>query len=57
MKGWTKGRFFQAEALDPDLFKVIREPKSVWWVKVRNRQGKIGWSREPENFGNIDQCG
>ena len=43
--------------LDPDLFKVIREPKSVWWVKVRNRQGKIGWSREPENFGNIDQCG
>jgi hypothetical protein len=57
VKGWLKGRFFQAEVLDSDLFKIVRQPRSVWWVKVRNRQGKIGWSREPEHFGNMDQCG
>lgn len=57
VKGWFKGRFFQAEVLDSELFNIVRQPKSVWWVKVRNRQGKIGWSREPEHFGNMDQCG
>lgn len=57
MKGWFKGRFFQAEVLDSELFKIVRQPKSVWWVKIRNREGKIGWSREPEHFGNMDQCG
>jgi hypothetical protein len=57
VKGWFKGRFFQAEVLDPELFKIVRQPRSVWWVKVRNKQGKIGWSRQPEHFGNMDQCG
>jgi len=57
MKAWFKKRFFQAEAFDTSTFKIVREPKSVWWVKVRNSKGKIGWSREPEHFGNMDQCG
>jgi hypothetical protein len=57
MKGWFKKRFFQAEPYDTSTFKIVRDPKSVWWVKVRNGKGKIGWSRQPENFGNMDQCG
>jgi hypothetical protein len=57
VKAWFKGRIFQAEALYPELFRIVRDPKAVWWVKVRNSKGKTGWSREPDSFGNKDQCG
>lgn len=57
MRMWYKGRIFSDEALDPSKFKIEREPDAVWWVKVRNSRGKIGWSRQPENFGKKDQCG
>ena len=57
MKAWFKGRIFDAEPYDPGLFRILRHPTAVWWVKVRNSRGKIGWSRQPENFGNVDQCG
>jgi len=56
-KVWFKGRIFQGEPYDDSMFKFVREPKSVWWVKVKNRRGEIGWSRQPQNFGNVDQCG
>jgi hypothetical protein len=56
-KVWFKGRIFVAEPYDESVFKFIRQPKSIWWVKIKSRNGRIGWSRQPENFGNMDQCG
>jgi hypothetical protein len=56
-KVWFKARIFEGEPYDESTFKFVRKPKSVWWVKIKNRRGKIGWSRQPENFGNVDQCG
>jgi len=56
-KIWFKGRIFDGDPYDDAIYKTIREPKSVWWVKVKNRKGQIGWSRQPENFGNVDRCG
>lgn len=56
-KVWFKGRVLEAEPYDETFFKPIRRTKSVWWVKIKDRRGWIGWSREPENFGNVDQCG
>jgi|CXWL01.1.fsa_nt_gi hypothetical protein len=56
-KVWFKGRISSEETYDTALFRQISEPKAVWWVKVRNSRGQIGWSREPDNFGNKDQCG
>ncbi|MEP6946071.1 MAG: hypothetical protein ABJA02_09155 [Acidobacteriota bacterium] len=54
---WYKGRIAEEETHDTDIFRQVRTPKSVWWVKIRNARGQIGWSREPDNFGNQDQCG
>ena len=54
---WYKGKISEEETWDKTTFRQIRQPKSVWWVKVRNSRGQIGWSREPDNFGNKDQCG
>lgn len=56
-KIWYKGRIFEESVYGESAYKLIREPKSVWWVKVKNRRGQTGWSRQPENFGNMDQCG
>ncbi|HVF46753.1 MAG TPA: hypothetical protein VNA17_04235 [Pyrinomonadaceae bacterium] len=56
-KVWFRGRVSSEETYDTSVFRSVREPKAVWWVKVRNSRGKVGWSREPENFGNKDQCG
>jgi hypothetical protein len=56
-KVWFKGRVVQGEPYDDSTFKFVRQPKSIWWVKIKDRRGRIGWSRQPENFGNVDQCG
>jgi hypothetical protein len=56
-KVWYKGRVITDVQVDDQKIKATRQPKSVWWVKVRNRRGQIGWSRLPDNFDNKDQCG
>ena len=56
-KVWFKGRILAGEPYDESIFKPVRRTKSVWWVKIKDRRGRIGWSREPDNFGNVDQCG
>ena len=56
-KVWYKGKIFEGDPYDESIFKTIQERKSIWWVKVKNRKGQIGWSRQPENFDNVDQCG
>lgn len=37
--------------------EVLAKQKSVWWVKILNRNGIEGWSDKPENFDNKDACG
>jgi hypothetical protein len=53
---WHKGKFSQIEILDERTMKVLSQPKSIWWVKMKNKKGKIGWTRLPENFDNKDSC-
>ena len=37
--------------------KLERKLKVTWWVKVRSKDGLVGWTHRPENFGNKDACG
>jgi hypothetical protein len=32
-------------------------PETVWWVTIRNRDGREGWTHQVDHFGNIDACG
>lgn len=32
-------------------------PHTVWWVKVRARNGQEGWTRQVDHFGNKDRFG
>ena len=55
---WRKGKLIEGDISgDSKLFKFVNQPVSVWWVKIKNRRGKIGWSKQPDNFGNKDKCG
>ncbi len=53
---WYKGKVFDEDAFTDGL-KILTRPKSVWWVKIKNRKGQIGWAISDGNFGNQDQCG
>ncbi len=56
-KVWHKGKFFESPVDADEHFKIIKQAKSVWWVKIRNRKGQIGWTISDGNFDNQDQCG
>jgi hypothetical protein len=61
---WFKGRVYHE--LDGGAFSnagckidpgrcpanILQMPQSVWWVQVRNAQGQIGWTNEPDKFDN-----
>jgi len=53
---WFKGKFYEDDGYAEGL-KMTEQPDAVWWVKVRNRLGQIGWTKYPEVFDNMDQCG
>ena len=40
----------------PQLHEIAL-PEYRWWVQVKNADGRVGWTDEPENFGNKDRCG
>ena len=52
-----KGKRLEEQVFDDDKMKVLIEPKSIWWVKIKNRKGQIGWTKLSENFDNMDACG
>ena len=36
--------------------ELLEPARTEWWVKVKNRAGRIGWSAHPEDFGGKDVC-
>ncbi len=66
-KIWFRGKIYSDEipalndggnksSSDPN-FRLVSKPESVWWVKVKNARGQIGWTKQTDNFGNMDACG
>ena len=68
-KIWFRGRIYEDDMRNgPDLpskipietkeeyIHVVSQPEYIWWVKVRNSKGQIGWSKQNENFDNMDAC-
>ncbi len=40
-----------------ELLSIKKHPQSTWWVLIKLPDGKTGWTKNVENFGNIDACG
>lgn len=54
---WYRGKFFEDDGYAEGEINIVTQPESVWWVKIRNRKGQIGWTKSSESFDNQDQCG
>lgn len=66
---WFKGRLY--DWLDGSEFfnalcevqpnscngTIAERPRRVWWVRLRNRDGEMGWTQEAGKFDNKDACG
>jgi hypothetical protein len=53
---WSQGVILSV-SLNDDNLKEISAPKSIWWVKIRNKKGQIGWTKMTGNFDEMDACG
>ncbi len=51
---WYKNRLFSIDTTDNN-FKIVKEPETVWWVKIKNSKGKIGWTKLVDNFDGKDK--
>lgn len=55
-KAWFKGRFIDGVGGFGNVV-MTAQPFSTWWVKVRDGNGRTGWTNEHRNFGHMDACG
>lgn len=71
-KVWFKGRMYEEELEfvsgpfeqtfprcedTPECWGTLDKKLQVeWWVKVRSRDGWVGWTDQAENFSNMDSC-
>ena len=51
---WYKNKLYSLNTTE-DNFKIVKEPKTVWWVKIRNRKGQTGWTKLADNFDGKDR--
>ena len=60
---WTRGLTFEHRAgfdrlgpvRDQPALEVVSVVQTEWWVKVRNKQGLVGWCPEPRYFTGNDR--
>jgi hypothetical protein len=61
---WFEGKTYSDQISgdpDPDppppgiKIQIISRPKCVWWVKIRNAKGQVGWTDQTDRFTNMDQ--
>jgi hypothetical protein len=69
-KIWFRGRIYEKEMMTAPVvvyaapgeklrepIQFLSEPRTVWWVKVSNGRGRVGWSRQDDHFDDMDACG
>lgn len=66
MKVWFNGRYYRdaditsfydpACETQPDRCngRVIEPTQTEWWIQLRNRDGRVGWTNEPERLDGKD---
>lgn len=69
-KTWFRGRLYEVQpesaaehAARPEAdarlpyLRLQSRPRMVWWMKVKNMRGQVGWTQQNKNFGEVDACG
>lgn len=56
MQFWYKGKTYTLDYdYERNQIKYGATPKSQWWVKIRDKQGREGWVAEAKNFAHMDR--
>ncbi len=63
---WYKGKLYTdqiaADKPDPDPpppdldLQILSRPLDNWWIKIKTKDGKVGWMKDPPYFENSDAC-
>ena len=57
-KFWLRGRIYSDEMAGGNaVVRLLSEPETVWWVKVKDSHGRTGWTKETNHFDGMDACG
>lgn len=69
-KTWFRGRLYGVQpetaaqhAANPEAvarlpyLRLESRPRTVWWMKVGNKRGLVGWTTQNRHFGDVDACG
>jgi hypothetical protein len=54
---WYQGKTYVDVIDETALFKRQGSPRYVWWAKIKNHAGKMGWTKQTDAFSNQDACG
>jgi hypothetical protein len=62
---WFNGKTYSDQIAgdkpDPDpppphlKIQILSRPKYVWWAKIKNRKGDVGWTDQTNRFANVDR--
>ena len=50
---WFNGRWFTFEEITHG--RVVERAKSIWWSRIRNKSGAVGWTDQHRAFDGIDR--
>src|SRR4030095_9797965 len=54
-RAWFRGKWFTFEQVTRD--QIVLGPKWIWWVKIKNARGQIGWTDQTFEFQGVDVLG
>ena len=52
---WFKGQTYE-EILDDGSSRDASKPHYVWWVNIKTKDGKSGWTDQTKRFDGTDSC-
>lgn len=63
---WYRGSVYTDQILVPEIamgsspneqsIEIVSRPDYEWWVKVQNKAGRVGWTKETKVFAHMDAC-
>lgn len=54
---WYKGKVYSGELIDAKKVNIEQPYQYEWWAQIKNKNGKIGWTKQTNVFAQQDACG
>lgn len=54
---WYNGKVYSAELINTKQVNIEQEYQYDWWAQIKNKSGKVGWTKQTNVFAQQDACG